>query len=540
MQISRYIVALVCTVVWPPAKPNTDAPPQATLQNNTLPGHLTTHEITRTTRRTVKRSKYVETLSYECVDKLVQCNIALPQPGKILVYQMLAEQPAKVLRVFHDKDQIKPTPPPTQFNLSKGATKLVSEKKTARDCPTPTPQGDPAQAALLAGLMDINYWPAKKVEALHKWQRTFETALFEGTQTFQFIDLAEVDGQTAARIGLKLEGKFKGPLEREYVFGKAEGLIHWSRMDRTLLRLEGLAEYRRTRGGNPEEYDLKLEVSLRSQKQLGEPEQERVKEQMIAFHSALEARQASRPKDVLAACADFRKEWPGSIWLPAVAELEQQLSQSSGGTERMNMAQLKEVIVRGIVTYEAARTSHDFDLLESTSNIMAGIARDYGATLGKLCRDKDEKVRGNAAFALAFGQNPQDLLVVQKCLKDSSPKVKGLALTGLAAAGNIRINARLLLDSLEDSEPGVRRRSLQAIAACVQRENVLVATLVEKIDRLMVYDKHDGVRSDAVAALVALGAPADVPRLEEALKHELNTGIREQIHNGIEVLRSRS
>jgi hypothetical protein len=73
----------------------------------------------------------------------------------------------------------------------------------------------------------------------------------------------------------------------------------------------------------------------------------------------------------------------------------------------------------------------------------------------------------------------------------------------------------------------------------VERENLLVAKLVEKIDRLMVHDKNDGVRGDAVAALVAIGAPADVARLEQALKHELNTGIREQIHSGIEQLSAR-
>src|SRR5882672_5248641 len=87
-------LTLISLSVWvgPPAKLKPDesgqnAATHVTLQNNMLPGHLTIHEITRTVRRTVKRPKFVETLSYEQIATLVQCNIAQPQPGKILTYQ---------------------------------------------------------------------------------------------------------------------------------------------------------------------------------------------------------------------------------------------------------------------------------------------------------------------------------------------------------------------------------------------------------------------------------------------------------------------
>jgi len=533
------ILTLSNALSFQPQKPAAQSPQQITLQNNNMPGVQTTHEIARTIRRTLKRPKYVETVSYEQIATLVQCNIAQAKPGKVLVYQMLADQPARVLKLFHGDKEVKPTPPASQFNLPRGSTKLVSEKKIARECPTPWPLTDPAQTAILSALLDFAYWPAKRIEAGHKWQRQIDMDAFEGTQTLQFIDLVELDGQTTARIAIKIEGKFKGPLEHEYVFGKAEGVIYWSRLERALDRLEGLASYQRKRGPALEDYDLKLEAALRKSVQLNEKEQDRVKEQMTAFATAMQARDAGETKDALAACKDFRKTWPDAVWLPAVAELEQQLAPGTGGADRMNTAQLKEAILRSVVTYEAARTNQDFDLLEKTATMMGEIARDYGATLSKLCRDKDDIVRGNAAFALAFGRRPQDLSAVQKCAKDASAKVRAMALTGLGAAGNQRANAELLLDALEDAEPGVRRRALQAVATCVPRENVLVARLVGRIDRLMVYDKHDGVRSDAVAALVAIGAPADIPRLEEALKHELNTGIREQIHAGINQLRNR-
>jgi len=540
-QPASLILAFVAIFALPPNKTKpVDAPPEVTLQNNTLPGFQTTHDIIRTVRRTTKRPKFVETLSYEQTAQLVQCNIALPQAGKILAYQMLVDRPAKVLKLFRGKDEVKPTPPAAQFSLSRGLTKLTSEKKTGRECPTPWPLTDAAQTVILSTMLDTAYWPAKRIEAGHKWERQIENEAFDGKQTLQFVDLAEVDGQKVARIALKVTGKFKGPLERDYALGNVEGIIQWSRLDKTLVRLEGLATYQRRRSGVVEDYDLKVEAGLTHSEQISEKQQETVKEQMTAFLAAMQAADQGSAKDARAACSDFRKAWPGCIWLPAIAELEQRVTlAASTGADRMDMKQLKGAIVRSAVTYEAARSSQDYDLLERTVITMSDVARDYGPTLGKFCRDKDDATRANAAFALAFGRKPQDLAAVHKCLKDSSPRVRTMALTGLGAAGNTRANAELLLDALDDADVGVRRRALQAVAACVPREHVLVARLVERIDRLMVHDKLDGVRSDAVSALVAIGAPADVPRLEQALKHELNTAVREQIHNGIETLRHR-
>jgi hypothetical protein len=537
--VCTYLV-LVGPLAMPPATPSGKTAQQVTLGNNTIPGVQTTHEIVRTLRRTVKRPKTVETLSYEQVATLVQCNIAQAKPGKVLVYQMITDAPARVLKLLHGEKEVRPPPPAAKFNLSRGSTRLVSEKKIARECPTLWPLTDPAQSALLAAMLDFAYWPAKRIEARHAWQRTLTSESFEGTQTLQFIDLVELEGQTVARIAIKIDGKFIGPLEREFVFGEAEGLIYWSRLERTLSRMEGLASYQRRRGPAVEDYDLKLEAVLRKSQQLAEKDQERVKEQMTAFVAAMQAHEAGEVKDAMSACKDFRKSWPDAVWLPAVAELERRLTPDTSGADRMSTAQLKEAIVRTVVTYEAARTNLDSDLLETTMLTMSDVARDYGATLAKLCRDQDEIVRGNAAFALAFGRRPQDLVAVQKCAKDSSAKVRALALTGLGAAGNTHVRAEVLLDAMEDPEPGVRRRALQAVATCVPRENAMVARLVERIDRLMVHDKHDGVRADAVAAMVAIGAPADIPLLEKALQHELNTGIREQLHTAIETLRRRT
>jgi hypothetical protein len=515
------------------------APPQVTLTNNTLPGHQTVHEITRKVTRLVKRAKFIETLAYAQSTTLVQCNIALPQAGKILVYQMTVDDPAKVKTVLNDKKRVDPTPAPEQFNLSKGSTRLTSEHKSAREMPLTLPPGDAAQNVILASVLDFAYWQPKKIEAGHKWQRRIETEFFEGTQTLQFVDMTEIGGQAAARLALKVEGQFKGSLERSYAFGMAEAIIHWARLERTIAKVEGVAKYQRRRQGVTEDYELKVEENLRNVTQLSEPQQERVKEQMTAFAGAMQAQSEGRVKDARAECQGFRKAWPDSVFTPAILELGQRVAPDAPSQDRMSRSQLREVIKRSIVAYEAARSNRDGDLLDLTLKTMGEITRDYGAILAKLCRDKDETTRAHAAFALAFSRRPEDLIVAQKCAVEKSSKVRVMALTGLAAAANPGVNAELLLGLLDDPEVGVRRRALQAIGACVARENFAVAKLVEKIDRLMVYDKNDGVRSDAVAALAAIGAAADAPRLEEALKHELNTEIREQIHRGIEELRKR-
>ena len=514
-------------------------PAQVTISNNTLPGHQTIHEIRREITRSVKRDKFIERLVFEQKTTLVQCNVSLPQQGKILVYQLVVDEPAKVKGLYHDKAKISPTPPAERFNLSKGSTRLTSERKNAREAPLELPPGDPAQSIVIRNVLDAAYWQPKKIEAGHKWQRQITGDLFEGTQTLQFLDMTDVAGQAVARLALKVEGKFKGPLERDFRFGMTEGVIHWARLERTIAKIEGIARYHRVHHGVTEEYEIKIEENLRNITQLSEPQQDKVKEQMSAFAAAIDAANQGNMKDARDYCRDFRNSWPDSIFTPAIVDLEHRAAPDAPSQDRMSRAQLLAAIKGSVVSFEAARSSHDSDVMDLTLTTMTQIARDYSAILAKLTRDKDEMIRANAAFALAFSARPEDQNAVQKCAVDKSTKVKVLALTGLAAAENHAVSAELLMGLLEDKEAGVRRRTLQAVAACIPRENFGVAKLVEKIDRLMVYDKNDGVRSDAVAAIVSIGSPADIPQLEEALKHELNTGIREQIHQGIEKLRER-
>lgn len=534
---------LIC-VLWllpgpPKGKPAKGEPQQVTLQNNTLPGHLTTHDVTRTIRRTTKRVKFTETLIWKQTARLVQCNVAQGDTAKIVCYQMVVDRPASVVKLLEDKKEIKPTPAAARFNLPGGSTKLSSEKRTGRESPTRLPPGDSPQNVILLSLIDAAYWPAKKIDAKHTWTRPIERDDFEGTQTLQFIDLGDLDGKTVSRIAVKVTGKFRGSMAREHRFLKAEGVLYWSRLDQHLSRFEGTASWQRARQQGIEECEMTVDAELRETSQLADDAQAKVKEQMSAFSDALNATNQGTTKDALAACKGFRQSWPDSIWMPAVTELEQQITKASSGADRMGRSQLKETIAKAIVSYEAARTNGDADLLDVTVRAMADVARDYGAILGKLCRDKNEETRATAAFALAFGVQPQDAKAVQKCVDDSSLKVRTMALVGLAAAGNTQADAEMLLRLLDDKEAGIRRRALQAVATCVARENFAVAKLVVKIDRLMVYDKVAGVRADAVEALASIGAPTDVPKLEQALKHELDTEIRGRIDRAIEVLKAR-
>jgi len=210
------------------------------------------------------------------------------------------------------------------------------------------------------------------------------------------------------------------------------------------------------------------------------------------------------------------------------------------GKPRLSEPELREALGKAILAYEAARANHDYDLLDRTRNALDQLGRDYAARLAKLARnEKDDGLRSQAVFALAFSGRPEDFVAVQKYATSESPRLRAMALAGLAARGHPQTNVELLLALLDDDKPAVRRRACQAVAACVPREHFSVAALIEKLSRLMIHDKSDGVRLEAIRAITAIGAPADVPRFEKALKHELNIENRAEIQQGIETLKRR-
>jgi len=89
---------------------------------------------------------------------------------------------------------------------------------------------------------------------------------------------------------------------------------------------------------------------------------------------------------------------------------------------------------------------------------------------------------------------------------------------------------------LDDKKASVRARACQAVAACVPREHFSIVRLADKLADLMVFDKKRAVRRQAIRALGAICAPADVPRLEDALTHELDKTNRAEIERAIKKL----
>ena len=514
------------------------APQQMLFKNNVLPGHLTEHRVRRDVTRTVRRTRHVEKLRYRQDARWLQCNIEDPRPASVIVYQMLVESPAKILSVHHGKKPAKELPTPEQLNLPKPTTRLVSESRTASDAIVHVGLGDPAQRVILQAAMDVCHWPAKKLDAGHKWERMLKLSGFEGTQTFEFVDLVPFKDATAARVTVFVKGSFTGALAKDYKFDKVQAVLHWSRGDRTLLKLEAQASYERLRDADPEKYQVKLDVDLALMEGIDEPAQELVTTQLGLFASALKKQDEANPKEAAALCKQFRKQWPQSRWLPAVVDLEGQLAATGRQPPAYDEEQINDILIKTIITYEAARASREHDILESARAALARIASDYTSKLVRIVKTGDEGSRSRAVFAIAFSRRPQDAERVIGAIGDASPKVRAMALAGLAARGTAKISADALLGALGDADATVRRRAGEAVAACVSRENLAVARLVEKLDRLMVHDKNAGVRLSAVRAIAAIGAPADIPLFEKALTHELNQDIRREIEAGIKKLRT--
>jgi HEAT repeat protein len=509
-------------------------------KNNLLPGHLTQHLITRVVQRTCKRKKHVETLEYRQQAVWLQCNIDESRPGSVMLYQMMADQSAEVVRVLRGKKKVEPTPPADNFNLAGGSTRLQSANATPRDAPIQVPLTEPVERAVLQALLDFAHWPAKSIEAGHRWQRDLDFGGFTGTQTFEFADLVKMNNETASRLTLFVEGKFTGPLEKDYVFEKGQAIIYWSRSDRTVLKMEGQAFYQRLRENAPEEYKLKLDVGLVKTEMLNEKEQDTIRDQLTVFAEALKRQREGAEKDARELCRRFREKWPKSMWMPAVDDLVKQMAPPAAETSQYSAAQLREMLAKTVIAYEAARTNGEYDLLERMRRVLRGLADEYHTTLTKLAQNPDEGVRSQAVFALAFGKRPDDLVFVQKAARDGSFRVRSMALAGLAARGSPDISAELLLSLLDDEKAVVRRRACEVVAACMTPEHFSAVQLVEKLDHLMIFDKSDDVRRAAIRALAVIGTPADIPKFEKALTHELNQENRAEIEKSIVKVQERT
>lgn len=508
-----------------------------TFKNNLLPGFLTIHEISRVIHRNVQRKNYKEALSYSQVARWVQCNLGEPKPGAVTVYQMMYDRPAEVVSLFHGSKKIKPSPPAEHFNLPIGSARLHSVTKGPRDAPYQVPLGDPVERAVLRVMLDYAHWPKKKIQPGYHWELDINDGVFEGTQKFEFVDLGRIKKNVVARVTMYVEGTFQGELEKDYTFIKGQAILYWGRLDRTLLKMEARAEYKRRRPGGDEKYELELNIGLKKLKTLNAEDQDVMISQLNLFAAADKKLREHRKADARALCQQFLSTWPKSVWRPVVEELED-IATPKRRPARLKTSEVRQLLGKSVIAWETGRTNHNYDLIDKTRDALDALAQNYRDKLLKLAKSKKSKIRAQAVFALAFSQNPGDFRMVQKASRDNSSRVRAMALAGLAARGSSQVSVEMLIARLSDKKAIVRARACQAISSCVPREHFSIAKVAEKLVNLMIHDEKTGVRREAIRALAAVGAPADISKLEKALNHELDQTNRKEIKQAIKRLES--
>ncbi len=532
----RNVLIFTCVFIHASAVGPARAADVMRFKNNTLPGHLTVHTVARLTHRKAPRQDFMEKLSYVQAGEYTQCNLDEPAPAAAGAYQMMVDLSAKVVGYFRGAESVKPLPPARQFDLPRGSVRLHKQTVQSYDAPTLIPHGDAAEQAILRAALDFAHWPKDRIKAGHRWQRDISDGGFRGTQTFEFAGLERVKDQVVAGVRLRIDGEFDAPLDKQYRFGGGKIVIHWLRLERSLLSLEGKVDYKRIRpSGVEEDYELEISVTLKDLRRLDEQERDQMIDQLTAFAQADRVLREGDPKSAWELCGQFRSQWPKSIWLPAIDELAGK-AKPKPTPRRFKTSQLEELLAKCFIVWETARRDQNFDLMDQTRRTLAELAADYHTKLYKILRGEDDKARASVVFALALSEDAGDFHYAQKAVGDSSRLVRVAALAGLAARASPETNVETLLGALEDKKASVRARACQAIAACVPREHYSIARAVEKLAEVMVDDEKVGVRQEAIRAVGAIGAPADVARLEKALRHEVDKKNRAEIEAAIKRL----
>lgn len=530
-KLSLLVTAVLCAGI-----SAADADDRTTIKNNLLPGHLTQHRVTRTVLRTVKKQK-VEKLVWKQPSDWVQLNVHEPRPGGVRIFQMFVDYPAQVTSLHEGDEKVTPTPPPAYFGLSRGNVRLYSLERSPRESPALIPKCSPMEQAVMRTILDFAYWPDHAVAPGQKWERTIRESDFEGTQTFEFVELIRAKDETALAIRVDVTGSFRGVLEKECTFKKAEVLLHWARMDRSLLKLQSRAEYQRKRAEGVEKYVMDLDVDVKVIETLNADELEGMVDQLIAFDkadTALRKRERGAARQI---CEDYRRKWPESIWMPALDDLERRTRPATRAPAAMTTSQLSRKLGEALIKWEAARVSRDGDVLDQTRRLLKALVKSHGSKIRSIAKSGDDKQRAPAVFALAFGESDDDFYTVQKYARDERAAVRAMALAGMAARRDKDTSVELLLLVLDDKKANVRARACDAVAACVPREHFSVDKIAGKLGTLMVEDKSRAVRLSAVKALAAIGAEADIPKLEKGLSREIDDEIRDEMKKAVRSLR---
>ena len=516
-----------------------DAAPSMSFRNNLAPGFMTRHIVARTTRRTTERKNHVETLVYTREAEWVRSNVGESRPGQVKVYQMTSDRAPKVVKLFRNKDEVRSLPPASEFHLLPGTASLHSAAMTSVDGETVPPRTDPVERAILHAMLDVAHWPRAAISPGHRWQRDLAVEGLTGSQTFEFDKVHKVAGEAAGRVRLTVEGKFTGALGQEYKVDKIEANIDWSRLDRCILRVEGQASYQRQREGQLEDFDLKVTVVLQSRDSLDEAGQDRNVRQLNDFASALTELNANNKPGAARACDRFRATWPDSVWMPAVEALAIRASDRPAQAVRLTAEQVREALAKAFVSWQAAIEKNDAELKSKTRRVLKELATEYRGRVKTLAESSDESQRAAAFFALAFGERPADLALVTKGCKDPAPTVRLLSVMGLIARKDPGTDPQTLKSLLGDSDRAIRRLACEAIAACIERDHADLAGMIVAVNQVMLHDKADKTRREAVRTIAALGSANEIPLLEKALRSEADSAVRAEIEKGLAVLRNR-
>jgi len=536
---TRAAVALAGVIACASAIPTAVAAPSMSFRNNLAPGFTTEHSILRTIRRTTPRRDHVETLVYTRQTEWVRCNVSESRPGQAKVYQMVSEGKPKIVKLFRNKDEVRSLPPASEFHLVPGTASLHSDTMTSVDGDAQPPRTDPVERAILHAMLDVAHWPRAAISTGHRWQRDLVVEGMTGTQTFEFVETHKVNGESAGRLKLTVEGKFTGLLGQEYTLGKIEAEIDWARADRCLLAVEGQASYQRRREGGFEDFDMKTTVSLARRGTLDEAGQERNLRQLNDFASALADLNAGSKGQAAQACERFRATWPNSMWMPAVDAMQTKATKRPPKVARLSAEEVQQALAKSFVAWQAALERDDLDLKAKTRRALKGLATDYRGRLRTMTQSNDESLRASACFAIAFGERPADLGMVIKGCKDPSPTVRLLSVMGLIARKDEATDTATLKGLLKDSDRAIRRLTCEAIAACIARDHPEVASMIEAVDQVMQHDRADKTRRAAVVAIAALGTAKDIPLLEKALRSEAESSVRDAIEQSISILNKR-
>ncbi|HPF39800.1 MAG TPA: HEAT repeat domain-containing protein [Phycisphaerae bacterium] len=505
-------------------------------RNNTTPGHLTIHRVRRQTKRIAPRRDYEETIEYVQSGEWVQVNLDEPKPGEAAVYQMFNDDPPEILSLYRGAERIRSLPNPIDFNIKAGATYLNSERRTRTDSPFKPPSGDTAQEVVMALMLDVAHWDRKTIDSGHRWERDIQTGYFKGVQRFEFAGVEQTDAGKVGAVRMIVEGDFAGPLARSHKFIRSRAVIYWANLERTFASVETRVEYARRRPTGDEKYQLRIDLGLKRAESLTEAQSELLRQQLNVFAGALTRSSRKDYAGVSEACRQFRSTWPGSIWTPAFDELQMR-SIAGGAPDRMKTSEVLDAIRQCVVLWETATKNQEYDELDRTRETLIRLNEASRSKILKLTRDDSSKTRAAAAFALAFSPEPSDLQNVHKATRDASPRVRGMALAGLAARGDPGTNTEILLLRLSDGHPMVRARACRAVAACVAREHYAIAQVAKQLNEMLVSDESETVRREAIRAIAAVGAPADIAHLQSAKEKETSARNRAEIDRAIERLR---